>query len=541
MSRDTQTRIGIYCRVSTMQQAEGNGLELQLADTRRHAQARNYEVVHEWSDIQSGANDDRPGFLAMQAAVQRGEVARVIVWDVTRFGRNAATSLKVAQDFRDLEVIIEDTQGRSSDDKVTFGILQIIADYEKDTIKSRMVGGRRIAASKGQWIGGSHPMGYTTDENKRLVINEEEAEVVRTIYQMALQPDKYPTHMSIARELRKRGVRPRKIRDWGTRDVKQVFGYSHIQGYLADTIYKGAGREVTIAGETFTVPAPPIVDEETWEHAQRIVEERKRVVPARGQARSQRLYGLSGRISHRHPDGIDFSMIGELKVRQGRYAQRIRLYRCSAMKKAQSAECPGTQVEGPRRTSIHADDVEARVLLMGLRMIDNPDLFAQAAEDHQRSLVAAREDVETREAFQARLDGFSDREARIIESYMDGLVTKEVRDKKLIQLASEREDTETALERLDEMMDPTDLLTELMQIPISWEPEPGDFQPGDIEWRDIEKYLRKAVKAYQEEAEPLSDNVSAWIAMLANVLGLEVVVHDRGTLEANWAVDDVTL
>ena len=52
-------------------------------------------------------------------------------------------------------------------------------------------------------------------------------------------------------------------------------------------------------------------------------------------------------------------MRGEMKIRRGKYASEIKLYRCAAAKEP-GVECPGTQVSGPRRTTVRADETEAR-------------------------------------------------------------------------------------------------------------------------------------------------------------------------------------
>lgn len=52
--------------------------------------------------------------------------------------------------------------------------------------------------------------------------------------------------------------------------------------------------------------------------------------------------------------------------------------------------------------------------------------------------------------------------------------------------------------------------------------------------RGIRRYLEGAVQRYHEDEEPLSENVSAWVAHLGEVLGLQVTVYDRDKMEANW-------
>lgn len=58
-----------------------------------------------------------------------------------------------------------------------------VAEMERENINRRTTGGRKIKASKGGYSGGRAPMGYKV-QNGELVINEEEAKVVRRIFEL---------------------------------------------------------------------------------------------------------------------------------------------------------------------------------------------------------------------------------------------------------------------------------------------------------------------------------------------------------------------
>ena len=66
-----------------------------------------------------------------------------------------------------------------------------------------------------------------------------------------------------------------------------------------------------------------------------------------------------------------------------------------------------------------------------------------------------------------------------------------------------------------------------------FEPLPGDFQPGDVEWPDVARWLKQHVKEYNEDGTSLPAQVSAWVAHVADVLRLRILVHDRDNIEAN--------
>lgn len=99
-------RCYVYTRVSTAIQVDGYSLEAQREAATRYAKYQNMEVVKEFSDQGcSGKNiNGRPEFKKMLEAIESGEdgISYVLVFKLSRFGRNAAdvlNSLQLMQDF----------------------------------------------------------------------------------------------------------------------------------------------------------------------------------------------------------------------------------------------------------------------------------------------------------------------------------------------------------------------------------------------------------------------------------------------------------
>src|SRR5688572_30527261 len=86
----------LYVRVSSKRQ----DLASQLPDLERWAAAQSDEV--QWyRDKFTGKTLDRPGWQTLQAAIDRGEVAKVVVWRLDRLGRSAAGLTKLFADLQD--------------------------------------------------------------------------------------------------------------------------------------------------------------------------------------------------------------------------------------------------------------------------------------------------------------------------------------------------------------------------------------------------------------------------------------------------------
>ena len=96
----------IYTRVSTTMQVDGYSLDAQKEKLKRYAEFQNMEIVNEYSDEgKSGKSvEGRPEFQRMLDNIENGtdEVQFVLVFKLSRFGRNAAdvlNSLQRMQDF----------------------------------------------------------------------------------------------------------------------------------------------------------------------------------------------------------------------------------------------------------------------------------------------------------------------------------------------------------------------------------------------------------------------------------------------------------
>ena len=191
----------IYTRVSTSMQVDGYSLDAQKEKLRKYAAYQDMIVAGEYCDEgKSGKSiEGRPEFLRMLRDVESGAdgVSFVLVFKLSRFGRNAAdvlTSLQRMQDFGVNLICVEDGIDSSKDSgKLMISVLSAVAEIERENILVQTMEGRRQKAREGKWNGGFAPYGYKLVDGQ-LQIAEEEAQVIRIIY------DKYiHTTMGTAR------------------------------------------------------------------------------------------------------------------------------------------------------------------------------------------------------------------------------------------------------------------------------------------------------------------------------------------------------
>ena len=189
-------KVYIYTRVSTTMQIDGYSLDAQKARMKAFAEYNNYEIVGEYEDAgKSGKSiEGRIEFNHMMEDIKSGKdgVFFVLVFKLSRFGRNAAdvlSTLQIMQDFGVNLICVEDGIDSSKDaGKLMISVLSAVAEIERENIRVQTMEGRIQKAREGKWNGGFAPYGYTLEKGQ-LFINEEEAEAIRVIFDQYVHTD----------------------------------------------------------------------------------------------------------------------------------------------------------------------------------------------------------------------------------------------------------------------------------------------------------------------------------------------------------------
>jgi site-specific DNA recombinase len=217
-----KTKVYTYKRVSTTMQIDGYSLDAQRARMKAYADFNDYEIVGEYEDAgKSGKSiEGRLQFNQMMEDVKSGKdnVSYVLVFKLSRFGRNAAdvlSTLQVMQDFGVNLICVEDGIDSSKDaGKLMISVLSAVAEIERENIRVQTMEGRIQKAREGKWNGGFAPYGYKL-VNGKLEINEEEAVAIRTIYEQYVNTDigsngisKYLENHGIRKIQRQNGKNP---------------------------------------------------------------------------------------------------------------------------------------------------------------------------------------------------------------------------------------------------------------------------------------------------------------------------------------------
>ena len=191
-----KTKVYIYTRVSTTMQIDGYSLDAQKARMKAYADFNDYQIVGEYEDAgKSGKSiEGRVSFCRMMEDIKSGKdgVSYVLVFKLSRFGRNAAdvlSTLQVMQDFGVNLICVEDGIDSSKDaGKLMISVLSAVAEIERENIRVQTMEGRIQKAREGRWNGGFAPYGYRLVDGE-LQINEEEAPAIRTIFEQYVNTD----------------------------------------------------------------------------------------------------------------------------------------------------------------------------------------------------------------------------------------------------------------------------------------------------------------------------------------------------------------
>ncbi len=221
-------------------QVDGYSLDAQKDKLKRYAEFQNMVIAGEYSDKgKSGKNiDGRPQFQQMLKDIEamKDKVEYVLVFKLSRFGRNAAdvlNSLQRMQDYGVNLICVEDGIDSSKDSgKLMISVLSAVAEIERENILVQTMEGRRQKAREGRWNGGFAPYGYML-ENGELKIADDEVEVIQIIYDKFVHTNMGAT--AIAAYLNDHGYK-KKLRQNNT---SELFSAHFVKMVLDNPVYCG--------------------------------------------------------------------------------------------------------------------------------------------------------------------------------------------------------------------------------------------------------------------------------------------------------------
>ena len=214
----------------------------------------------------SGGTMERPALQRLLADVQAGKVNVVVVYKIDRLTRSLFDFAKIVEtlDGRGASFVSVTQQFNTTTSmgRLTLNVLLSFAQFEREITGERIRD--KIAASKrkGMWMGGNVPLGYDACDRK-LVVNEEEAETVRFIFR---RYNELGTVSLLRNELDRLGILSKETKsETGLTHGGRRLSRGALYHMLANRLYCG---EIVHKGEVFAGLHEPIVDEALWQAAQ---------------------------------------------------------------------------------------------------------------------------------------------------------------------------------------------------------------------------------------------------------------------------------
>lgn len=308
--QDMDLRVVDYARVSTASREQRKSFENQL-DTYRQMIEENphwtYAGTYSDEAVTGTKAYLRGGFQQMMKDAQAGLFDLIVVKDVARFARDIKECLVYKDRLKSYGVMVwyvkENINSFRSTDEMMLQFMALGAEMEAKSARSRTKIVFEQGIQKGKVYGNSKILGYTKDHCK-LVVDEEEAEIVRLIFDLYVH--QRMGLRRIAKELTERGITRKDGTQIPTRTLKTVLENPKYKGF-----YCGGKTEKLDMGEryvrrelpesewiTYKDPSiPAIVSEALWDEAARIRKERQEKFREEVSAPcNQGIYRYSGKI-----------------------------------------------------------------------------------------------------------------------------------------------------------------------------------------------------------------------------------------------------
>ena len=217
-----------YRRVSTEEQVQGNGLEVQEQAIRRYCKDTDLNLIDVTSDegiSGSSGLDARVGLASALARLEGGEADCLVVYRLDRLARDFVLQELLVNRLRErgkpIRSVMEPDIETDTDDPTKVLIRQIvgaIGQYERALIRGRMQAGKLVKAARGGYVGGQPGYGQRADETE-LVDDPGESEVVRLALTLRSAGASY---RDICIALTEVGYKPRRAKQWHPMVVRSV-------------------------------------------------------------------------------------------------------------------------------------------------------------------------------------------------------------------------------------------------------------------------------------------------------------------------------
>ena len=438
-------RAAIYARVSDKSQdgEDKTSIAEQTGDMEAYCESKGLTITARYQEVGRGWSKKRPEFQRMLSDARKGRFDTIVCWKSDRLSRGMYPAAALMEVVEAHQIRIEAVM--DAIDLKTFGLMAAIGKIELDNFRERSTMGKRGTAKQGRVPTGGLPYGYRIGDDGRPEVVEEQAEVVRRIF-----------HMYVHEGMRAFSIAVRLTdEEVPTQTGKLTWLQSRVHHILGNATYTGSwvyGKYRHVSTEDgmkvydqprdtwIEIPVPQVIDDETWERAQKLKKQRgiksKRNTKVLYQLQHLLKCGECGRNFHTRASWTTTS------VRNGKaYTYDLttprRYYMCNGMQ--------SMRLRCRERPYIRAEQLEEPIWDEVKWVIQNPDLIVAgiAALDSQEGGGMEEEIAQAEQ----ELRSVQMEEDRAIRLFVSGKITEAQLD---IQRRFITERLESARAKLDD-------------------------------------------------------------------------------------------
>jgi len=363
-----QKNVVAYVRVSTSGQVDGFSIEAQQTEIYEYCKRNELNLIETYIDsgITGTSIEKRLQFQQMLSDIsEKKEINSVIVWKLSRLSRKMTHLVNTIEFFEKYNVnLISITDGIDTSNKYgkSFVFMAgIFAEIERDNIVETCKMGMKERATQGKWNGGK-VLGYESNSEKELIINEKEAKTVEQIFKLFGEEEW--GFKKIASYLNYEGKKTIKEKSWSINSIKQVIDNPLYVGFIrwGKHVDWSTKRREGKSDEFVLIKGShvPIISEELWNKVISIRELRNNI--------STKIYEgnflLTSLIKCPNCGAPMISHRAKKKNKPGEY---YRYYMCSNHSNKGGAVCPANLVD--------ADYAERYVLNEISLLVKSPEVL----------------------------------------------------------------------------------------------------------------------------------------------------------------------
>ncbi len=436
--------IAAYCRVSTDKADQLNSLEAQKDFFSEYTTRTGDTLVRLYADegISGTKIKNRKEFLRMMADAEHGLFDMVVVKDISRFARNTVDLLQNVRKLKSLGIETQfltanmTSMGNSEFVLTIFGAL---AQEESANTSKRVKFGKKINAEKGRVPNIVYGYDKTIGDYFNLTINQEEAQVIRQIYNWYTK-EGYGTS-KIANMLNEKGLKTKRNCNWSQNATcriltNELYTGKIINGKQEVADFLTGQRKEKDETEWFVVERPElrIIDDETFERAQEILHSRHDAF----------------NISHeRQSNKHLFSTLIKCKECGWSFRRTVRTYKNTYVRWV----CSGHNGKGadscPNAVTMDEDELIEALQEYFVAVLKQKKKVSQyVVKEFQRVYKAKDENLEYEKELNAQLSRIQKTRQKYMDMYTDDLITREELNDKIGGMRKEIERLENELKMI---------------------------------------------------------------------------------------------